>query len=120
MQWPQWREIFLIPEKAATCGKITRCFEQPSVHDLALRDRKLAGAAQRRSKGWILHQGSLELGSDSGDAELRMEIAAGMISRLEQWLEKNIPARELSACEASQAKELFKNRYANDVWNRKF
>jgi len=37
------------------------CFEGPRVDDLCLRSRKIAGAAQKRSHGVFLHQGSVEL-----------------------------------------------------------
>lgn len=40
------------------------CFANPTVYDILYESRKLAGGAQRRKKGWILHQGSMLLSSD--------------------------------------------------------
>ena len=36
------------------------CFESPVLHDVLMADRKVAGAAQRRSKLGLLHQGSIQ------------------------------------------------------------
>lgn len=40
------------------------CFSNPTVYDILYGGRKLAGSAQRRKKGWVLHQGSMLLSSD--------------------------------------------------------
>ncbi len=40
------------------------CFGNPTVYDILYNGRKLAGSAQRRKKGWILHQGSMLFSSD--------------------------------------------------------
>jgi len=40
------------------------CFSNPTVYDILHDGRKLAGSAQRRKKGWILHQGSMLFSSD--------------------------------------------------------
>ncbi|MFZ4116336.1 MAG: lipoate--protein ligase family protein [Chthoniobacterales bacterium] len=35
------------------------CFTAPSLHDIVIQDQKIAGGAQRRCAGSLLHQGSL-------------------------------------------------------------
>jgi lipoate-protein ligase A len=39
------------------------CFENPVVDDLLVKDCKIAGAGQRRSRAGLLHQGSIQTGS---------------------------------------------------------
>lgn len=41
-------------------GRNGPCFAEPVRHDLVLHGRKVAGAAQRRSRRGLLHQGSLQ------------------------------------------------------------
>ncbi|MDP2895277.1 MAG: biotin/lipoate A/B protein ligase family protein [bacterium] len=40
------------------------CFSNPTVYDILYEGRKLAGSAQRRKKGWVLHQGSMLFSSN--------------------------------------------------------
>lgn len=40
------------------------CFSNPTVYDILHVGRKLAGSAQRRKKGWVLHQGSMLFSCD--------------------------------------------------------
>jgi len=40
------------------------CFNTPTVYDIIYDGRKLAGSAQRRKKGWVLHQGSMLFSTD--------------------------------------------------------
>jgi len=40
------------------------CFSNPTVYDILHDGRKLAGSAQRRKRGWVLHQGSMLFSSD--------------------------------------------------------
>ena len=45
------------------------CFENPVLHDVLVEGRKVAGAAQRRTRGGLIHQGSIqtvELPADFG------------------------------------------------------
>ncbi len=40
------------------------CFSNPTIYDILHNGRKLAGSAQRRKKGWVLHHGSILYSSD--------------------------------------------------------
>lgn len=47
-----------------TCGspcgaKVSYCFDSPVLHDVMLEGKKIAGAGQKRSSGYLLHQGSI-------------------------------------------------------------
>ncbi len=60
-----------IPAEAATSpsAKISQaCFENPVPHDVMVRGRKIAGAAQRRTRAGLIHQGSVQ----------GVELAAGL------------------------------------------
>lgn len=49
----------------AQCGNF--CLAKPTKYDLMLQGRKVAGAAQRRTHGGLLHQGSISLHPLSSD-----------------------------------------------------
>jgi len=40
--------------------KISYCFNLPVLHDVMLEGKKIAGAGQKRSLGYLLHQGSID------------------------------------------------------------
>jgi lipoate-protein ligase A len=55
------------------CGRPGQCFNAPSRFDVGDGDRKLAGAAQRRTKEGVLLQGSIR-----ADSDLRGELRQGL------------------------------------------
>jgi lipoyl(octanoyl) transferase len=62
------------------------CFENPVRYDVLVEGRKVAGAAQRRTRGGLIHQGSiqsLELPPDFG-----LRFASCLAGRVRAWLEK--------------------------------
>jgi lipoyl(octanoyl) transferase len=66
------------------------CFENPVEHDLMdAEGAKLAGAAQRRGKLGLLHQGSV---ATAGDSRLRGELFAERLA--ESWWEADLVADE--------------------------
>lgn len=46
-------------DKACETEKISYCFDSPVLHDVMLKEKKIAGAGQKRSFGYLLHQGSI-------------------------------------------------------------
>lgn len=63
------------------------CFENPVEHDVEdAAGTKLAGAAQRRGKSGLLHQGSVR--SPGGDARLRGEIFTESLAK--SWFEEDV------------------------------
>lgn len=43
------------------CSNLRFCMAKPTVYDLVIKGKKVVGAAQRRSKEGLLHQGSIAL-----------------------------------------------------------
>jgi lipoate-protein ligase A len=85
------------------------CFESPVEFDvLGSVGEKLAGAAQRRCKAGLLHQGSVSV---RGDFLLRGKLFAEQIS--ESWSEMEIFPDE------RQIKKLVVARYGSDEWLRR-
>ncbi len=92
-----------------------QCFVSPSRFDLvAPSGSKYAGAAQRRTRSGILHQGSIKLEAAGGDwdklsAELLESLKVKFDIEYEMWN----PPQEVIA----EAVELAGKKYATDKWN---
>ena len=86
------------------------CFENPAQYDLLSAGQKIAGAAQRRSKFGMLHQGSVQ----------GVAMPAGFAERLAGMLAQRVTLFEISADELAEAERLAEVKYATDGWNRKF
>lgn len=71
--------------------KSSDCFENPVTDDLLSKGCKVAGAGQRRTRQGLLHQGSLQLGSDRFTQALqfahRLAVEVGLFSRMKPTLE---------------------------------
>lgn len=105
--------VLRIPRRrdAATKGAQSRaheCFQNPVHGDVVAEGRKLAGAAQRRTKHGILHQGSIavEITADQLQAGFR------------QTFHADFQPYGLSP-EKALAEKLAHEKYATDAWNRK-
>ncbi len=83
------------------------CFENPVEYDVEdAGGGKLAGAAQRRGKSGLLHQGSVR--STGGDARLRAEIFTESLAK--SWFEESIFLDE------SRIAELVGRKYGSQDW----
>ena len=78
------------------------CFEKPSGFDVVASGRKLAGSAQRRSGGAVLHHGSILLGGGRAEGSVSVEEAAG----------KPVSFNELSAAVLEGFKEVLGAEFA--------
>jgi lipoate-protein ligase A len=92
------------------------CMTNPTRFDVMLDGKKIAGAAQRRTKTGLLHQGSIWMG-DGG--AMRQRIKAALPCGFEAvagcaWENFLLP-REVER----QAQQLVKSRYALSEWNQK-
>jgi len=85
------------------------CFENAAQHDVLAGGHKLAGAAQRRTRHGLLHQGSVQL--SSGQDLLR--------ERLANAFSPGVKPRELTPDEFAAAGELAKAKYGSEGWNRR-
>ena len=85
------------------------CFENPARYDLLVGADKIAGAAQRRSRFGLLHQGSVQ----------GVVIPEGFARRLAARLARRVVPRALEACERQTAEALAAAKYATEAWNRR-
>ena len=90
------------------------CFAKPVRFDIVAAQRKLSGAAQRRTREGLLHQGSILLPDPAKNADLRRVFAAAFTARLELAINPG----DLTPYETAHALDLERDRYATDAWNR--
>ena len=92
-----------------------QCFVSPSPNDVIASDGiKLAGAAQRRTRKGILHQGSVSLNaSDSGRSPIVDAIRRAFAGEL-GFIYEPFPVPDFLLKDAEQ---LARRKYATDAWN---
>jgi len=90
------------------------CFAKPVKFDIVAPTGKLSGAAQRRTREGLLHQGSILLPDPARNADLRAGFAEAFVAHLDLVVEPG----ELSAEESAHAEQLERDRYATEAWNR--
>ena len=90
------------------------CFQKAVPFDIVAGESKLSGAAQRRTREGLLHQGSILLPDPARNAGLRAAFAQAFAAQLELPLATS----ELTAAEASRAADLERDRYSTEAWNR--
>jgi len=71
--------------------------------------RKIAGAAQRRTRRGLLQQGSIQA----------VDLENGLAERFAEKLSKNCELRSLSDTVHYRAREIAARKYATDAWLRK-
>jgi lipoate-protein ligase A len=86
------------------------CFANPVRNDVMLRSRKIAGAAQRRTRAGFLHQGSIQLPNLS--AAFRERFAAGLAARIER--------AELARPVLARGRQLADEKYGTNDWLRRW
>ena len=90
-----------------------QCFVSPSPNDvLAADDTKLAGAAQRRTRKGILHQGSVSLKAGEHD-----RIMHAIKDELKRAFDFDYEPFEPGPDFLAAAEQLAKNKYATAEWN---
>jgi lipoate-protein ligase A len=82
------------------------CFANPVVSDVIENGRKIAGAAQRRTRNGLLHQGSIQ--SANLDERFRTAFAA--------LLSTHITPGTIEAVVLDAAEELAAEKYATALW----
>ncbi len=93
-----------------------RCFVSPSRYDVMAPDGgKYAGAAQRRTRNGLLHQGSIQLSAVQGRRELLEEMLPVALARQfnlnwQVWTPEPAWLRRAAGLAAEQ--------YAGNAWNR--
>ena len=99
---------------AAHAVESEACFAKPVRFDIVAGASKLSGAAQRRTREGLLHQGSILLPDPARNAFLRATFAAAFASRLELAMKPS----DLTSAESTRAADLERDRYATEAWNR--
>ncbi len=95
---------------AAAGAKISdACFENPARYDLLGEDGKIAGAAQRRARAGLLHQGSVQSAA----------LPADFCTRLGAAFARKVIPRPLAKDELAEAHELSAAKYATTTWLRR-
>jgi lipoate-protein ligase A len=86
------------------------CFEHASPHDLTLGGKKIAGAAQRRSRHGLLHQGSIQ----------NLELSARFPEHMAQAFSACFERRVLDDGQLAAASALSDAKYASETWLKKY
>jgi len=89
------------------------CFQKAVCHDVKVGPRKVAGAAQRRTREGMLHQGSVLLPDPDLQTALREALPGAMVEALEIGFRDSFVDPE----EAEMASGLEHDRYATEAWN---
>ncbi len=98
----------------ANTAESEACFAKPVRFDVMAAGGKVSGAAQRRTREGLLHQGSILLPDPSRYADLRCAFAEAFSARLELVLSSG----NLTSAETARAADLERDRYMTDAWNR--
>lgn len=98
----------------ASTAESDACFQKPVRFDVVAADAKLSGAAQRRTREGMLHQGSILLPDPARNDDLRRGFARAFAARLDLALEPG----ELTPREEMRAGVLERERYSTETWNR--
>lgn len=95
----------------AAAAKVSdACFENAARHDLLADGGKIAGAAQRRTRAGLLHQGSVQ--TVARPADFRGQLARAFADE--------IVLRPLKADELAEARELAAAKYSTSAWRLRF
>ncbi|MEP7016135.1 MAG: hypothetical protein ABI925_11900 [Verrucomicrobiota bacterium] len=85
------------------------CFANPVRADVMMNGRKVAGAAQRRTRGGLLQQGSIQ----------HADLGEGFEERLSGELSTCCRRRQLNDQIVQRAAEIAAGKYATEAWLRK-
>jgi lipoyl(octanoyl) transferase len=99
----------MIATRAAISDRGYNCFANPVRADVLLNGRKIAGAAQRRTRRGLLHQGSIQ----------DVHLDNGFARRFAQALSLNIDMREIGDRVLHRAQEIAQEKYGAEAWLRK-
>ena len=95
--------------KVSNAGYNEHCFANPVRADVMMNGRKIAGAAQRRTRSGLLHQGSIQ----------GVDLANGLAERFAQALSAKCSERKIDNDALTRACELAEQKYATESWLRK-
>jgi lipoate-protein ligase A len=106
----------LAPDESGPVDRATmQCFVTPTRYDVVAAGKKFAGAAQRRTRDGILHQGSIDLKASNGDRERLIE---KLTAAFEKQFEIKFSEFKVSEKFLDKAKELAEQKYSKESWNK--
>ena len=85
------------------------CFANPVRADVMIDSCKVAGAAQRRTRGGLLQQGSVQY----------VDLGNGLAERFVQALSANCSERKIAGEVLKRGQELAEQKYETDAWLRR-
>jgi lipoate-protein ligase A len=95
--------------ETAICDREYNCFANPVRADVMMNGRKIAGAAQRRTRRGLLQQGSIQ----------GFTMKSDLAQKFARALSANGSEFELNEEIFQRARELAQQKYATDSWLRK-
>jgi lipoate-protein ligase A len=101
-------EVELTPTDAPKISDA--CFANPVRNDVVMAGRKIAGAAQRRTRRGFLHQGSIQISN----------LSASFRARVVSLLADQIEWAELPAAVTERAVQLVAEKYGTAEWLRRY
>jgi lipoyl(octanoyl) transferase len=103
---PGWSTI---ENERGVSSKVYHCFANPVRADVMINGRKVAGAAQRRTRRGLLQQGSVQ----------RIRIDSDLTQRFAETLSADSSRREITEEVLQRALELARQKYGADSWLRR-
>ena len=106
----------LSPDKCAPVDRATmQCFNTPTRYDVIADGKKYAGAAQRRTRDGILHQGSIDLTFLECDKKL---LTKKLLAAFEKQFNMNFIDFKPDSGLLKKTAELAGKKYALENWNK--
>jgi len=102
----------------ASATESESCFQKPVRFDIVAGASKLSGAAQRRTREGMLHQGSILLPNPAMNVTVREKFSAIFARRLGLTFSADDCSGDLMPTESARASALERDRYSTEAWNR--
>ena len=120
-QWLAGRGVAAAVAPGAAGGHSGACFAGHVRYDLVMDGGKVAGAAQRRTRWGLLHQGSIQVpchavGDDGGSRLFPLQGAA----KLAEVFADDVQQTEIAPAVHRAAEQIARDKYATNDWLRKF
>jgi lipoate-protein ligase A len=93
----------------SNCGYNGACFANPVHADVMVNGRKVAGAAQRRARAGLLHQGSIQY----------VDLANGLAERFARELCDAHHERPFCEAVVERARQIAEQKYSTVEWLRR-
>lgn len=101
------------------------CFKEPTRYDIIWQSVKIGGSAQRRRRGYILHQSSFFYNKcpdlidlSAGEQKARANVRSSITQSIEKLFDITFSHCVLTDQQIGYARNLVSTRYAAAAWNR--